>query len=537
MSVTIPSATRLLAGIGLIALIAGISARELSPRSLPQAPAWAGYGGDAQHSNLSRFTASPLGHVKWMTNVDMFPQYAGSAHYASPAITFKNTVVVGVKTGETDGFQIEAHAGTTGASLWTLSTDYSLVSTQDTYWYSVYPFGIVNSATVVAAAGGGSILVKKDADDPASTIKGYNFYQPYSSYLSNPRLYAGVKICTAVTPDTRGCAFFGYVSDGTAPSNVQTVLGTGGFVRFHVNGTFSSIKASSLIPGATNDRCRPVYNAAPVESQDKNAIYVAVADDTRGTYYLVKLDSWTLQKLASVQLYDPNSGSGVWECPCGSGSPIVAPDGQVFYGVMRSYDPYSRGFMLQFDRNLAQSDSTGKRFPVGSFGWDDTPSIVPSSACAMYHGRSPYLILTKYNFYRGAGGTGRNKLAILDPKRDDASFDPFSRMRVMNEVITVLGTTCDTEYYACNINTNPADPNVPVREWCINAAAVDPSTHSALINSEDGHAYRWDLDHNVLTQGTYLQPATGEPYTPTAVGPDGTVYAINNARLHAIGTP
>jgi hypothetical protein len=29
--------------------------------------------------------------------------------------------------------------------------------------------------------------------------------------------------------------------------------------------------------------------------------------------------------------------------------------------------------------------------------------------------------------------------------------------------------------------------------------------------------------------------AAVEPYTPTIIGPDGTVYAMNNATLYAIG--
>jgi hypothetical protein len=32
-----------------------------------------------------------------------------------------------------------------------------------------------------------------------------------------------------------------------------------------------------------------------------------------------------------------------------------------------------------------------------------------------------------------------------------------------------------------------------------------------------------------------LTSGIGEAYTPTVVGPDGTVYAINNATLFAVG--
>jgi hypothetical protein len=40
---------------------------------------------------------------------------------------------------------------------------------------------------------------------------------------------------------------------------------------------------------------------------------------------------------------------------------------------------------------------------------------------------------------------------------------------------------------------------------------------------------------NTLTQKIRLTSGLGESYTPTAVGPDGTVYAINNAVLFAVG--
>jgi len=36
-------------------------------------------------------------------------------------------------------------------------------------------------------------------------------------------------------------------------------------------------------------------------------------------------------------------------------------------------------------------------------------------------------------------------------------------------------------------------------------------------------------------RGSFLTPGLGEAYTPMLVGPDGIVYAINNATLFAVG--
>src|SRR5262249_10170130 len=91
--------------------------------------------------------------------------------------------------------------------------------------------------------------------------------------------------------------------------------------------------------------------------------------------------------------------------------------------------------------------------------------------------------------------------------------------------LTVLGPTPDPDF--------PGTPGA-VREWCINTAAVDPFTKSALVNNEDGKLYRWNLVTNTLTQTVTLTSGIGEAYTPTLIGPDGTVYAINNATLFAV---
>jgi hypothetical protein len=57
-----------------------------------------------------------------------------------------------------------------------------------------------------------------------------------------------------------------------------------------------------------------------------------------------------------------------------------------------------------------------------------------------------------------------------------------------------------------------------------------------MANSEDGKLYRWDLTTNTFTQAITLSPGVGEAYTPTVIGADGTVYAINQAILNAVGT-
>ena len=93
--------------------------------------------------------------------------------------------------------------------------------------------------------------------------------------------------------------------------------------------------------------------------------------------------------------------------------------------------------------------------------------------------------------------------------------------------MTKVGPTPD----AAITNTYPN----AVREWCINTVAVDPFTKSVLVNNEDGKMYRWDLTSNSLTESVDMTVGLFEAYTPTLIGPDGIVYAINNAILFALG--
>lgn len=219
---------------------------------------------------------------------------------------------------------------------------------------------------------------------------------------------------------------------------------------------------------------------------------------------------------------DPSSGLDATITDESSATPTVGPDGDVYFGVLENPFPShnDRGWLLHFNRTLSQ-----QKIP-GSFGWDDTASIVNAALVLSYHGTSKYLLMTKYNNYAGIGsGDGINKVAILDPNATEP--DPvLPSTNVMNEVLTIKGVTLDPNF-----------PNFPgaVREWCINTAAVDRQGKSVLVNSEDGKLYRWDLTTNSFSQIITLSSGIGEAYTPTVIGSDGTAFAINDAVLFAIG--
>ena len=58
----------------------------------------------------------------------------------------------------------------------------------------------------------------------------------------------------------------------------------------------------------------------------------------------------------------------------------------------------------------------------------------------------------------------------------------------------------------------------------------------SITGRMDGYLYRWHLPTNTFSEQIVLTPGLGEAYTPTLSGPDGQVYAINNATLFAVGS-
>ncbi len=496
----------------LLATLAALGFVCVSARSQFGAPpdlreGWSGFARDSQHTALSTAESQPLDRIHWQTPVDLSPQYEGSElliHYGSPLVTARNTVIVPVKTGVAGGFRVDARAASDGTLQWSLPTDYILPPSGWTPEFG--PVLTVRQRLYLPGAGG--TVYYRYTPDSATGSTGQIAFYGLANYQANPASYNGnVMISTPITADLFGNIYFGFQVLGSVGASLQS-----GLARIGANGQGTWVSAVTASGDATMTEIP--HNCAPALSQDLQTLYVAVSNTNAG--YLVALDATTLKPSISVRLKDPLSKLDAWISDNGSASPTVGPDGDVYYGVLESSPGanHLRGWMLHFDSSLRRS-----MIPA-AFGWDDTPSIVRSVMVPSYKGHSGYLLMTKYNNYTEGGGDGLNRIAILDP--DDTEIDPITGVTVMREVLTILGPTS-------------ASPDEGVKEWCINSAAIDPATKSVLAGSEDGKLYRWDLATNTLSEHVVLTPGLGEAYTPTVIGPDGTVYAINNATLFAVG--
>lgn len=482
------------------------------------------FGGNAQHTAIYQTAAQDLNSIHWSASIDT-DNTGAFAHYGAPLITAANTVIVPVKIAQNGGFgfQINVFNGANGTQQYSLATDYILPSYT---WIPVYQPGIATGAfgtRLYYPGAGGTVYSIDNPDSSGHTAPVQHvFYTSLSGYQSNAAAFnSTVFINTPITADSSGNIFFGFRVQGTAPAPLSTTQS--GFARIDPSGNATYVLAGGA--AADSNIGRDTHNSAPAISNDGTTVYVPVKSAGTEYYgYLLGLDSITLATKYKVFLHDPRNGNanpaGILDVS--TASPTVAPDGDVYFGIFSNPDNGSRGFLLRFSGDL-----TVEKTP-GGFGWDYTAAIVPATMAPLYTGPSSYLIFSKYNNYANDGdGNGVNRIALLDPNATQIDPHPSAGgLSEMREVLTAIGPTPDSE--------NPTIPNA-VREWCIDTAAVNPATNSIFTPSEDGHTYRWNLATNSLSQEIMIGSGVGEPYVPTVIGPDGTVYTLNGGRMFALG--
>ncbi len=508
----------LLRGVAVAGIVASswlsIPASDAQVASGP-AVAWAGYAGNAQHTAQLSTMPQPFTRIRWKAKVDLAPTLRNKElliHYGSPMITSANTVLVPTRVSAKAGFRVVAYTGGSGARRWSLSTDYRMsVIASRVGFTPPLPAVLMPGNTLAVAGTGGTVVTRGHANLATGAVRRLAFYG-LAEWKAHRSAYAkAVQITTPLTAGPDGSLYFGFTVKGSTPAHL-----TSGIARIGPDGHGTWISAAKA---AGNRAVTGVaISCAPALSPNGKTVYITVTGPADG--FLVGLDAATLKPQHHVLLKDPVSDMPALISTSSSASPTVGPDGDVYYGVLENPYPShdSRGWLLHFNASLTKA-----KIP-GSFGWDSTPSVVPASAVPRYHGNSPYLLVSKYNNYLGVGphGNGHNEVAVIDPRASQK--DPFARVQTMKPVETILSPV-----------QFPSGPAGARYEWCINSAVVDLTDDSVIVNSEAGIVYRWDLADNTLAEQLKLNAPRPEAYTPTIIGPDGTVYAINNANLYAIG--
>jgi len=205
-----------------------------------------------------------------------------------------------------------------------------------------------------------------------------------------------------------------------------------------------------------------------------------------------------------------------------SSTPVVAPDGSVFYGAYSRYN-YAQGHLMKFSASGAYLGTYG-------FGWDITPGI--------YEHGGTYSVLTKENRY-GEVGSYCNTEEFCPSDRDasNPTYGEAYFITQLNKNLNVQWMFQNTNTLSCHRNPDDTvtcvDDHPKSFEWCVNAWVID-ANGTSFVNSEDGNLFAIDQG-GIVRKTIFQQLALGAAYTPTSIGNDGKIYSQNAGRLFVAG--
>ena len=208
-----------------------------------------------------------------------------------------------------------------------------------------------------------------------------------------------------------------------------------------------------------------------------------------------------------------------------SSSPVVAPDGSIFFGAYTAYN-WLQGHMMHFDAN-------GNFLNSFNFGWDNTPSIYPHNGT--------YSVVFKNNHYGGPGlgdycfdpnwcpERSNPNASFLGPQQFFISqFDPNLNLEWSFKSTNTQSCTRNADGSVTCVSDHPDG-----FEWCVNASVID-ANGVVYANSEDGNLYAIGQG-GVLIQRIFQNLALGAAYTPASIDGSGRIYSQNNGILFVVG--
>jgi hypothetical protein len=201
-----------------------------------------------------------------------------------------------------------------------------------------------------------------------------------------------------------------------------------------------------------------------------------------------------------------------------SASPVVAPDGSVFYGAYTSYN-YSQGHLMHFGAD-------GTFLGAYAFGWDTTPAV--------YAHDGTYSLVTKENHY-GSTGSYCNDPKYCPPDRNTSAPDYPEGYFVtqLSPDLKVQWRLQATNLESCQRGSGGAVSCVADHpasfEWCVNAPAID-AQGTVYASSEDGWVYEIGQG-GVVKSKIFQQSTASAAYTPISLDAAGRVYSQNSGHL------
>ncbi len=225
----------------------------------------------------------------------------------------------------------------------------------------------------------------------------------------------------------------------------------------------------------------------------------------------------------------------------GTSSPVVLPDGNIYFGAYTRYN-IARGHAYKL------RGSNGAILATYDFGWDDTQAV--------FQHDGTYSIVMKDNHYDEEAGFYCNTPDTPVSQGGDPSFIPnvvcdFTGIPAGPFYITQVNPNLTPEWKFKGTETrdchrNPGGSITCVDdgrhphgfEWCINQPAVD-GAGNVYVESEDGNIYVLAQGHSgVFTTPTFklfTNLAVGAAYTPFSIDHEGRLYAQNNGHLFVVG--